>query len=187
MRVLVCGVVAAAASAAVWLGLEYFLLMEIGWLAIAVGLVTGWSVRKSAGTATGGGYARGGLAALLALAAIAGGQQIKAKVMEALNDSATPIAVVSMTEDQADDDSADAATSAAADSEVELEQPPIERIGIGAPGRHKMSRFSEMGMVWMCAAGLVAYIIGKGRDPIPASAEKTAEKTAEQPQDDSGQ
>ncbi len=184
MRVLICGIVGAAAAAAVWLGLELWLQKDIGWLALAVGLVTGLSVHKAAGGATGGGYVRGGLAALLALAAIVGGYKLKAKVMEAVNDAAAAVAVASVAEDLADDDSDDTVTSGAADSRVEL--PPIEQIGIGEAGGHKVSlkkRCSQMDMVWMCAAALVAYIFGKGRDPILA----TAEQTGEQPQDDSGQ
>ncbi len=184
MRILICGVVAAAAAAAVWLGLEHYLQKDLGWLALAVGLVTGLSVHKAAGGATGGGYARGGFAALLALAAIVGGRQVYAKVMEAVNDTATAIAVVSVAEDQADDDSDDVATGGGTSSEVERE--PIDRIGIrGAAGPNMPMKkpFSQMEMVWMCAAALVAYIFGKGRDPIPDA----AEQTAEQPQDDSGQ
>ena len=188
MRVLICGVVGAVAAAAVWLGLEHFLQKDIGWLALAVGLVTGLSVHKAGGSAVNGSYARGGLAALLALAAIVGGRQVYAKVMEAVNDNAAPAVVVAAAEGQADDDAADTATTESAESNVE--PPPIEQIGIGKAGRQKVSlkkRSSQMEMVWMCAAGLVAYIIGKGRDPIPVAAEQTAEQTSEQPQDDSGQ
>ncbi len=184
MRVLICGIVGAAAAAAVWLGLEHWLQKDIGWLALAVGLVTGWSVHKAAGSAVGGGYVRGAFAALLTLAAIVGGRQLYAKVMEAVNETAAPVAVVSVAEDQADDDSADAATSEGTDLEVERE--PIDRFGPRGAAGQKMSlkkRFSQMEVVWMCAAALVAYIFGKGRDPILA----TAEQTAEQPQDDSGQ
>ncbi len=186
MRILICGVVAAAAAATVWLGLEHYLQKDLGWLALAVGLVTGLSVHKAAGGATGGGYARGGFAALLALAAIVGGRQVYAKVMEAVNDTATAIAVVSVAEDRADD-SADAATSEGTDSEVEPR--PIERIPTRGAGGYKVSmkkRFSEMEMVWMCAAVLVAYVVGKGRDHIPDTAENAAEQTGEQPKDDSG-
>ncbi len=186
MRILICGVVAAAAAAAVWLGLEHYLQKDLGWLALAVGLVTGLSVHKAAGGATGGGYARGGFAALLALAAIVGGRQVYAKVMEAMNDTATAIAVVSVAEDQADD-SADAATSEGTDSEVEPRR--SERSRTQGAGGHTVlkKRFSQMEMVWMCAAVLVAYVVGKGRDHIPDTAENSAEQTGDQPKDDSGQ
>ncbi len=190
MRVLICGIVGAAAAAAVWLGLEYWLEKDIGWLVIGVGLVTGWSVHNAAGSAAGGGYARGGFAALLALAAIVGGRQLYVMVIEAVNDTAKAVAIASVAEDQADDsaDSAEAATGEGTDPEVELR--PNKRIGIGGAGGQNVSlkkRFSQMEMVWMCAAALVAYVIGKGRDPIPATAENTAEQAGEQPKEDSEQ
>jgi hypothetical protein len=187
MRVLICGIVGAAVAAAAWLGLEHWLQMDIGWLALAVGLVTGLSVHKAAGAATGGGYARGGFAALLVLAAIVGGRQLKVKVLEAVGGPATAIAEVTVSVDQADD-SDDAATGEATDLEVEFQ--PNDRIGVGAAGNQKVSlkkRSSQMEIVWMCGAALVAYIIGKGGDPVPADDEENGEQSGEQSQDDSGE
>ncbi len=181
MRVLICGVIGAVAAAAVWLGLEHYLQKDMGWLALAVGLVTGLSVHKGAGNATGGGYARGGFAALLALAAIVGGRQVYAKVMEAVNDSASAITVEEVVEDQTAGDSEEASTGEATESAVEERiEEPTRGGGVGGTKMPMKKRFSEMEMVWMCAAALVAYIVGKGPDPVPVEDE---EKAGEAPQE----
>jgi hypothetical protein len=181
MRVLICGVIGAAAAAAAWLGLEHVLQKDIGWLAVLVGLVTGLSVHKGAGAATGGGYARGGLAALLALAAIVGGRQVYAKVMEAVNDTAAPVAVVSTAEETIDD-SGEVTSEGSATTVEEYQPEEPSRMGDGGAQKLPMKkRISEMEMVWMCAAALVAYIVGKGPDPVPVADEEAEGESGEAP------
>jgi len=182
MRVLICGVIGAAAAAAAWLGLEHVLQKDVGWLAVLVGLVTGLSVHKGAGAATGGGYARGGLAALLALAAIVGGRQVYAKVMEAVNDTAAPVAVVSTTEETVDDDSGEVSSEGAVIVEEEYQPDEPSRMGDGGAQKLPLKkRMSEMEMVWMCAAALVAYIVGKGPDAVPVADDDADGESGEAP------
>jgi hypothetical protein len=182
MRILICGVVAAAAAATVWLGLEHYLQKDLGWLALAVGLVTGLSVHKAAGGATGGGYARGGFAALIVLAAIVGGRQVYAKVMESVSEAATAVPGVAESVDPADE-SAEASTGGETDSMAverpELPFPSGGQAGLKMPSKNQ---FSSIDMVWMCAATLVAYIVGKGPDPIPAEDEEAGEQTGQSSQ-----
>lgn len=184
MRVLICGVIGAVVAAAAWLGLEHYLQRDVGWLAVAVGLVTGLSVHKGAGSALGGGYARGGLAALLALAAIVGGRQVYAKVMEAVNESAKAVVTAPVEGTKTADDSGDEDTSSSGvtDPEVEdLREGPSRMGGVAGQKMPMKKRFSEMEMVWMVGAALLAYITGKGPDPVPVSEEKADEKTDEPP------
>jgi hypothetical protein len=44
------------------------------------------------------------------------------------------------------------------------------------------NQFSSIDMVWMCAATLVAYIVGKGPDPISAEDEEAGEQTGQSSQ-----
>jgi len=182
MRVLICGVIGAAAAAAAWLGLEHVLQKDVGWLAVLVGLVTGFSVHKGAGAATGGGYARGGLAALLALAAIVGGRQVYAKVMESVNDTAAPVAVVSTGEEAVVDDSGEVSSEGAVTVVEEAPMEGLSRDGGGGAQKVPMKkRDFQMEMVWMCAAALVAYIVGKGPDAVPVADEESEGESGEAP------
>ena len=49
MRSVIGGAVAALIAAVAWLALEHLAQQELGWLTIAVGLVTGCGVRLSTG------------------------------------------------------------------------------------------------------------------------------------------
>ena len=186
MRVLICGVIGAVVAAAAWLGLEHVTQKDMGWLALVVGLVTGMAVHKAAGPAPGGGYARGGLAALLALAAIVGGRQVYAKVMEAVNDTAVPVTVAAGDEEGTDDASGDElagdATAAAEKERSEMDS----RIGGATAGANLpvKKRFSEWETVWMCGAALLAYLVGKGPDVPPVTEEEAegAGQSEEEPE-----
>jgi hypothetical protein len=183
MRVLVCGVIGAVVATAAWLGLEHVLEKDMGWLAIGVGLVAGVCIHKAAGNATGGGYVRGGFAALLALAAIVGGRQVYAKVMESVNEAAAAVPGVAEPVDPADDDSASSSTGGEIDS-VADERPerPTPTGGQAGIKPQLKNQFSAIEMVWMCAAALVAYIVGKGPDPIHAEDEEAGEQTGQSSQ-----
>jgi type IV secretory pathway VirB10-like protein len=76
MRVVLGGIVAAAATTAAWLGLETVLHANLAWMACAVGLVTGLCVHRLAGPHAGASVARGTLAAVLTAAAMTAGIQI---------------------------------------------------------------------------------------------------------------
>ena len=92
MRVLIGGIVGAAAAAAVWMAIEHNTKQEFGWMAVAVGVVTGLAVHWAAGAGSRGSYGRGGLAAVLALLACVYCPQVYAKVMQQAN-VGQPVAV----------------------------------------------------------------------------------------------
>ncbi|MCG8449194.1 MAG: hypothetical protein MI725_06395 [Pirellulales bacterium] len=185
MRVLIGGILGAAASAAAWLGLESVLEKEFGWAAILVGLVTGMAVHAAAGKPTGVGYLRGALAAVLALAGIVGGQMVKAEIMKASNaaQKVAEVPEVKPAEGQADEDEA-------ADTEGEVAEPMEPMADMTGLGDRDPTRFgkqnlkkslSQWDMVYLCGAALVAYMIGKGSDGPKAVSEEQASET---PQDE---
>ena len=188
MRVIVAGIIGAAVAAAVWLGAEHMSPKDLGWLSTLVGLVTGCSVHKAAGAGAGGGYVRGGLAVILTLAAIVGGRQVYAKVMQATNQAAAAVMqpAVPNTEaaaDKADDDGTEGAVEKP-DTEIDM---TVTDMVPGKVGNQKLplkKGKSEIDMLWMCLAALAAYVVGKGSDAVKATAEPI-EQTAEPQQGES--
>ena len=188
MRVLISGVIGAAVAAAAWLGLEHSLQRDLGWLAIGVGLVTGLCVHKAAGAATGGGYVRGALSVIIALAAIVGGRQIYAKAMEATSESlagtAKPVMVDAPAED-ATGESGEAEEGEDAEAPAPIEKPKVAEQLSGPAAKPKVAmkkRLSEMDFVWIGVAALAAYITGKGPDAKPVTEEQPEQP--EQPVDE---
>jgi len=197
MRVIVAGIIGAAVAAAVWLGAEHMSPKDLGWLSTLVGLVTGCSVHKAAGAGAGGGYVRGGLAVILTLAAIVGGRQVYAKVMQATNQAAAAVMqpAVPNTEaaaDKADDDGTEGAVEnpdteidmTVTDTEIDM---TVTDMVPGKVGNQKLplkKGKSEIDMLWMCLAALAAYVVGKGSDAVKATAEPI-EQTAEPQQGES--
>ena len=188
MRVIVAGIIGAAVAAAVWLGAEHMSPKDLGWLSILVGLVTGCSVLKAAGAGAGGGYVRGGLAVILTLAAIVGGRQVYAKVMQATNQAAAAVMQPAVPNaesaaDKADDDGTEGAVEKP-DTEIDM---TVTDMVPGKVGNQKLplkKGKSEIDMLWMCLAALAAYVVGKGSDAVKATAEPI-EQTAEPQQGES--
>lgn len=173
MGVLISGIIGAVASMAAWIGIESVIEKELGWLAIGVGLVTGFAVHAAAAKPRQQGFGRGALAAILSLAAIGLGPLAQAKIMKSMNKDADK--KVGAIEVQVPD--AEEGDSDAADSEEPVE-PALNRgdvgklavgdskVTIGKPNKESMT---DMDMVWLCASALVAYLIGKGSDEVAAT------------------
>ena len=163
------------------MGIGDFAGREFGWLAIAVGLVTGLAVHAGANKTGGAHYLRGALAAILSLAAIVGGQKVKAKIMKAASKD-TVKAVAGQVEDSKVD-----ATEAAEDKEESAEDDAAEPVremadssefvgaGTIGPGKTNIKKsLSDKDMIWFCLSALVAYVVDKGRDGAPAAQESEA-------------
>ena len=167
MRALFGGVVGAGASTAAWLAFEHFQQANYGWLVCLIGLITGMSVHRAAGkAASGGGFARGELATVLTLAAIVGGQQVYAKIMQATSSAAAAVTAGSA-KGQGADGEGDAKTGADADAPAAVLIPEINEATAGAGQRgysksNMKKNLSDWDMVWMCVAALAAYVTGKG-------------------------
>ncbi len=169
MRVLLGGLVGAAASAAAWFFLEYATKQEFGWLAIAVGLVTGLCVNAAAPAGAAQSYGRAALAVALTLVAIVGGRMVYAKVMQNVSQVATlrPAAEADLPGDapaQTEEDDAVGGDP----TEVPLVDADREREAGRTPGgkgrlsQPSMNDYKEAEVVWMALAALAAYLTGKG-------------------------
>ncbi|MEO2049830.1 MAG: hypothetical protein ABGX16_24995 [Pirellulales bacterium] len=153
------GIVAGAVGAAVWVYIEYSSQSEFAWMAWPVGLLGGWGVRKCAAADTRGGFLRGALAALLALAAILGaGWSMTRQIGQAI----VPAIVVTTGEagvgdQKITDENSDAIEPVTVDfgkpSTGLLPSPIDPKAG---------NAMQNMDMLWLCLAALTAYVVGKG-------------------------
>lgn len=179
MRTFILGAFAAVVAAAAWFGIEYISRMEFPWLAIGVGLAAGWGVRKGADIG-GTGYARGTLAAVLALVAIVGGRQVYAAVMQATHDNTTSLVRAIDVEEEATEEPAPVEAEqveGAADEEVaevvvesQIRERAGDNLALEALARPAKPSGSMFDMVWICVAAVAAYVIGKGDGAAPSSA-----------------
>lgn len=163
MRVLLSGIIGAAASAAAWFYLENVTKHELGWLAIGVGIVTGLCINAAAGASAHESIGRAALAVVLSLAAIVGGRAVYARVMQSINqvNENVPVMVAETAEETNEGEAGEAA------GVVEEVEEPV-RIPTGAAPalaleKPPLNAVSILDMVWMGVAALAAYITGKGR------------------------
>ena len=181
MRVLISGILGAAVSAGVWLGLEHSVQKDLAWLMILVGLVTGYCVHRAAGSNAGAGYLRGALAVVLSLLAIVGGQRVYAQYMQSVNKSDAIETVRGEEPDgdgsaQESDEPAEEDQDEEGDAEDEYtktirdQSARLGEAGRGAGQKGIKNNLTEMEMLWMCVSALVAYLVGKGTGPVAASA-----------------
>jgi hypothetical protein len=169
MRVLLGGLVGAAASAAAWFFLEYVTKHELGWLAIAVGLVTGLCVNAGAPKGAPQSYGRAALAVALALLAIVGGRAVYAQVMQNMS-QVTTVAPAEATKPAgaASGQAEQGEVEESADDPAEAANVQTERqaTGIAAGGarmpKPTVNSYKELEVVWMALAALAAYLTGKG-------------------------
>ncbi len=166
MRVLLGGLVGAAASAAAWFFVEYATGHEFGWLAIAVGFITGMCINAAAGAGAAASYGRAALAVILTMMAMILGRTAYAKVMQNVTHVTTIAPAASK-----DADDAPAARQEGAATEGAVEAVPVERErgSLGGPNtglrmqRPTAGSVSELDdMLWMGLAALAAYFTGKG-------------------------
>ncbi len=168
MRTLVSGAIGAVASAAAWLALQHFTQVNLSWLVCLVGVVTGMCVHRAGGHAARESFGRGALATVLTLAAIVGGWQVYATIMET-SSQASNVAAVQPIDSLEQGERAAGAESA----EVELPEPEVEEpapfSGGGTTRTSMKTSFSEIDMLWMGLAALAAYVTGKGTSSSVAS------------------
>ncbi|MDZ4658296.1 MAG: hypothetical protein SH868_12025 [Bythopirellula sp.] len=167
MRVLLGGLVGAAASAAAWFFIEFATKQEFGWLAIAVGLVTGLCVNAAAPAGAAQSYGRAALAVVLTLVAIVGGRGVYAKVMQNMSQVKTvmPAAEAQLPAETAEDapEGDEAADEAAAPEVVQEDRQMVPApTGQARLPKPNMNTYKELEVVWMAIAALAAYLTGKG-------------------------
>ncbi len=187
MRVFISGVLGAVVSAAAWLGVEHFRQTNYGWMVCLIGLITGIIVHKASKAGTGGGFARGALAVVLTLAAIAGGQEVYARILQSGSPAAGAVIVESLKggvdSSKTKNDDADG-SDAPAIVLTELEPGPL---GVGPNSYSKSAmkkNLSDWDMIWMGIAALAAYVTGKGGDTVAAEfATEEPREDADEPQE----
>jgi hypothetical protein len=167
MRVLVGGIVGAAASAAAWFFLEYATGHEMGWLAILVGIVTGLCIDSAAGPSATESYARGALAVILTMIAMVGGRAVYAKVMQNVAHVGTLAPVARTVDDTAAQGTVQVAQGDNAVAEpIADQQVQATRARTGDASlrmaKPTVNSYKEMEVVWMAAAALCAYFTAKG-------------------------
>lgn len=187
MRVLVGGIIGAAASAAAWFFLEYVTGREMGWLVIVVGIITGLCTAAAAGASASESYVRGALAVALTMIAMIGGRAVYAKVIQ-------NISIVSPLEAPAhhvDNATIEAPVKVAADEDATV-QPIADQRTRTVPAhtgearvklrKPTLDNYKEMEVVWMAVAALCAYFTGKGSGKAaPLVTDETPENAAGTP------
>lgn len=166
------GILGGAFGAAVWVAIEYTTQKEFAWMAWPIGLLVGWGVHKFAAADTRGGFVRGALAALLALAAILGAGWSKQQIMTKQAAQAATPAVVGASSGTGEEGQDDAEASGSSDRlNVDLGELPAGRFSGTAEARPR-NAFRNMDMLWLCLAALTAYVVGKGPGTDSAASEE---------------
>jgi hypothetical protein len=184
------GIVGGVVGAAVWVAIEYSSQSELAWMAWPVGLLVGWGVRKCAAADTRGGFLRGAIAALLALAAVMGAGWSKQKIMtrQAGQVIAPAIVVTTGGADVGDQKITDDASEA-----IETVTVDFGKTSAGLPhspiGSKTGNTMQNMDMLWLCLAALTAYVVGKGSgsDSVLNEEESADEELADEESEDGGQ
>jgi len=183
-------IVGAIIGAAVGVGLHVVLATgmlgyrnEASWFAIVIGVLTGLGVRMACRGCMDRSYARGALAAVVALAAIVGSSFAIREVMKRSETTTKgPVAAAKNPEADAaadaDAEDADVADPAASAEPVAVPRiaPPRGQIGMGAGVKGGLANPSPWEFVFMALGGLVAYELGRGiehskrAEPVDAEA-----------------
>ncbi len=178
------GIVGGAIGAAAWVGIEYATKSEYGWIAWPVGLLVGLGVHKAASADIRGGFFRGAVAALLALAAVMGAGKAKEMVMRKQAEKASqPVLIADAMAEESE--TAEPSDTSPASQEI-LAMPDVSS-NRGAMAIKPANALKDLNMLWLCLSAVTAYMIGKGSGPstLPTEEETAeAEKQAEQPTTD---
>jgi len=171
MRVLLGGIIGAAVAASAWMAIEHSTQQELGWMAIAVGLVTGFAVHKAAGAGSRSSYARGAMAVLFALIACVGSRQVYAKIMKQSASTAVAAASVEAGEEAATEETDSEQPAESPKQVLQLADQEVFTASVYG-GKSIAKGLSQWDMLWLSGAALSAYVVGKGRDQAAASAEE---------------
>lgn len=171
------GILGAVVGGAAWVAIELLTNSEFGWIAWIVGLLVGLGVHLAASADQRGGFLRGAVAALLALAAVIGAKVSLAQIMTyQAAKAAQPAAVHDVSQPAGSEAPSDGDTGG---ETLDLPMVVPEETGReGLLGSTKESSIKDMDMVWLCLGAITAYIVGKGAGPntLPSD-ESPSERT----------
>ena len=178
------GIIGGAIGAAAWVGIEYATNSEYGWIAWPVGLLVGVGVRKGASADIRGGFFRGAVAALLALAAVMGAKYSLAKVMTMQAEKAAEPAKIAANV-STDARTVETTKPSGATNDIQEVLRTDTAIMKSRIAKKSGSAFNELDMLWLCLSAFTAYIVGKGSGasslPTEEGAAAKAAKQTEQP------
>jgi hypothetical protein len=161
-------------------------------LAVVVAILTGLGVRLRVATKGHASYARGALTALLALIAFLGGKflvaeiasrQATVSVIDAPKQPSSPPAAADATEQASGTDEADTeATDESAAVEIQRQRDRAsvgQRPAFGDASRRQPLKdsFAPADYLWLFAAALIAYELGRGSGMAPPTVAATPEPT----------
>lgn len=173
-KLLLGAAVGAALGIALLVTLEAFAHLELSWIVIVIGILTGLAMRWIGGTGRAS-YLRGAVAALVTLATFIGGKYVVASVLSSMENQGTtaPIAADRVENPQGD----------AAPTGVGAE--PVLRVMEGRPAGDAMNfdfkrrNISVLDAVWLIVGALVAYELGKGAAAKPMSPQPMPDSPAQ--------
>jgi hypothetical protein len=161
-------------GAAVGIGLLLVVYLTFGldkvWLAIPFAIITGLGVRMLVSTTGHPSYARGALTMLIALAAYIGGWFLVAQVATARANAPSKLPTPSVEAPaEPGEDSKDATTTEA--PPVQPAAPVKTATPAARPPAPKPMSYSTWDIIFLAAAALIAYEMGRGSGLTPAPAE----------------
>ena len=198
MKTLLSGIIGAAASTVGWFALVHNFEGHFPYLALAVGAVTGFAVRKAAAANSGESIAQGAMAAVIALAACVGGEFGYKAFMENVNKNAEkpqlPQVIAQADEEESaepadGEDAAEENEDAVAEGDDAPERRPLDvrQAGIDSKdpafkiGKLDTSKGSMLDLIWLCGSALLAYVVGKGSNAAAPGATEEAAGESESP------
>jgi hypothetical protein len=181
-RALIGALIGSMIGVGVLIGIHMLTGVEQGWLAVLVALMTGLGVRLMVSTRGHASIVRGALTCALALLTYMSGTFLAAGVLE----GRSKVAIKPTGPSTAKQVNRDVVAG-----EDRLERPPIDLSGrpvdYGDQARLEVKDrpLSNMDLIWLAVAALVAYELGRGVGQEPSTTEESAPDDEEgQPTDD---
>jgi hypothetical protein len=163
-RTLVGAIIGAILGIAVMAAVYLAFRLDSAWLALPVAVLTGLGVRMMVSTSGHASYLRGAITGLLALGAYLLGWSAMATIAQ---QTAAKAAQSTRVEQPAEGDKAEGAEAAEAAAPVETPKAPDMPIASKSSGARASKAgvpkgFSTLDYIVLCAAGLIAYELGRG-------------------------
>ena len=184
---LIGGIVGGMIGGGGWVAIAYFTNQEFGWLAWPVGLLVGLGIHFGSSADTRGGFLRGAVAVVLALAAVMGAWNAKVYVMKKQIDKSSKPSLISSEAQPAGETETGIGEGDAEPTQLPPKQ--VEAFTTTPVGASKMTspKIKDIDMLWMCLSAITAYLVGKGsgtdqpiaedeEDSQPQAEESTAEE-----------
>jgi hypothetical protein len=160
------GILGGLIGGTAWVMIELLTHKEFGWIAWVVGVLVGLGVHVASSKELRGGFLRGAVAALLALAAIIGAKVSLAQIMTHQAAKAAQPAVGHDSHSTGSEAPADAATGGDGPNSLAVPPEEIERDVLRESlDSTQESSFKDWDMLWLCLGAITAYIVGKGAGP----------------------